>query len=103
MPVWKNGMDFNLLQWKQREVVKFGSGQWVTENGKGKTYEGAERSTLLMEQGCGPQGEGCSCLEETSGLCKLCLEESPPQIPKQVHELFSKNKMLLIIEDEQVR
>lgn len=49
MPVWKNRTHFKLLWWKQSEVVKFGSGQWVGENGAGKTYEGAARSTLLME------------------------------------------------------
>lgn len=53
----------------------------------------SSRSTLLMEQGCGPQREGCSCLGETSGLLQtvfqsICHPTTPT--PKQVHELFRK-------------
>lgn len=51
MPVWENERHFRTLQWKQREMVEFGSGLQARGNGKGKTYKEVARNTSLMEQG----------------------------------------------------
>lgn len=38
--------------------VEFGSELQAIGNGKGKTYKEVARSSLLMEKGRGPQGQG---------------------------------------------